>query len=38
LDDVIRKYLDGKPPKDAKNDEADVECSPDKDLFGELDW
>ncbi|PVF95168.1 hypothetical protein CPB86DRAFT_788354 [Serendipita vermifera] len=36
LDDVIKKFVGGQPPRDARNDEADVECSPDQDFFGEL--
>ncbi|CAG8633082.1 6522_t:CDS:2 [Acaulospora colombiana] len=33
VDDIIRKYANGKPPKDARNDEADVECNPDDEPF-----
>lgn len=33
MDDVIRNYVNGNPPKDAKNDEAEVECNPDVEPF-----
>jgi hypothetical protein len=36
MDDVIKKFINGSPPKDAKNDEADVECTPEQDQFGNL--
>ncbi|CAG8625997.1 13714_t:CDS:2, partial [Acaulospora colombiana] len=29
MDDIIRKYINGTPPQDAGNDEADIECRPD---------
>ncbi|CAG8626012.1 13715_t:CDS:2, partial [Acaulospora colombiana] len=29
MDDAIRKYLNGTPPRDAGHDEADVECRPE---------
>jgi hypothetical protein len=34
IDDVVKKYVNGAPPADAGNDEADVECDIDGTPFG----
>ncbi|PVF98673.1 hypothetical protein CPB86DRAFT_784504 [Serendipita vermifera] len=33
IDEVVRKFVNGSPPADAGNDEADVECNVDRTLF-----
>ncbi|PVF95173.1 alpha/beta-hydrolase [Serendipita vermifera] len=33
IDGIIRNFVNGQPPRDARNDEADVECSPDQQLW-----
>ncbi|PVF95174.1 alpha/beta-hydrolase [Serendipita vermifera] len=33
IDEIIRKFVNGQPPRDGRNDEADVECSPDRQLW-----
>ncbi|PVF95170.1 hypothetical protein CPB86DRAFT_711744 [Serendipita vermifera] len=30
IDGIIRNFVNGQPPRDGRNDEADVECSPDQ--------
>jgi hypothetical protein len=34
IDQVVNKYINGEPPADVGNDEADVECDIDGTPFG----